>query len=213
MGSISALRPSDVTDEFFRSARHLHYGSFFLHTGLIQAVPGIFWMARSLGISISLDTNWDPDEKWNSTLLLALPLVDVFMPNEQEALRISRRTSVMDAAEWVREQGVPIMTLKQGADGAQVFYEGGAYDCVMPPATSGGDSVGAGDSFDAGFLAGWLRGLPLDTCLAIGCVCGRSVAGAVGGVRGQPRWEDKAIQRLVELANKNTDAQSLGEDA
>jgi len=199
MGSISALRPSDATDEFLRMAHHLHYGSFFLHTGLIQAVPDTFRRARALGLSISLDTNWDPDERWNSTLMDALPLADVFMPNDQEAMHISRRRSAFDAAVWIRAQGVPVVALKRGADGAQVYYEGGVLDCAVLPA-SGGDSVGAGDSFDAGFLAGWLRGLPLETCLAIGCVCGRSVASAVGGVQGQPRWGDEAIRRASDGA-------------
>ena len=201
MGSINALTPGDASDEFLRSARHLHHGSFFLHTGLAQAVPDIFRRARALGLSISLDTNWDPNERWNSTLSEALPLVDVCLPNDQEAMYISRRGSPFEAAFWIRAQGVPIVALKRGEDGAQVYYEGGVYDCVMPPAT-GGDSVGAGDSFDAGFLAGWLRGMPLETCLAIGCVCGRSVASAVGGVQGQPRWADEAIRRIGESAKE-----------
>ena len=68
LGSIRALEPEDVTDEFLASARHLHHGSFFLHTGLRPAIPAIFRRARALGLSTSLDTNWDPDERWNSTL-------------------------------------------------------------------------------------------------------------------------------------------------
>lgn len=44
-------------------------------------------------------------------------------------------------------------------------------------------------TFDAGFLAGRLRGLPLDRCLEIACQCGRSVANAVGGLQGQLTWE------------------------
>jgi len=65
---------------------------------------------------------------------------------------------------------------------------------VVPPAV-GGDSVGAGDSFDAGFLAGWLRGLPLKQCLDVACHCGRSVASAIGGLQGQPTWE--AVSQLI----------------
>ena len=52
------------------------------------------------------------------------------------------------------------------------------------------DLIVAGDSFDAGFLGGWLRGLPLARCLEIATACGRSVAGQVGGLAGQPRWEE-----------------------
>lgn len=167
---------------------HLHHGSFFLHTRLQPHVPDIFRRARELGLSTSLDINWDPDERWNSTLLDVLALTDVFMPNEQEAFHLSGCSSLEDAAAWLRAQGVSIVTMKRGADGAGVYNGQQVYECVVTPATSG-DSVGAGDSFDAGFLAGWLRGLPISQCLDIGCHCGRSVAGATGGLQGQLTWE------------------------
>ena len=189
MGSISALRPADVSDGFLASARHLHHGSFYLHTGLRPRIPEIFGRARALGLTTSLDPNWDPDERWDASLSDALPLVDVLLPNEQEARFISGRTSAAEAAAWLRAQGVSIVALKRGEDGATAYADEGAIDCTVRPAAPGGDSVGAGDSFDAGFLAGWLRGLPTRRCLEIGCACGRSVASALGGVEGQPTRE------------------------
>jgi sugar/nucleoside kinase (ribokinase family) len=189
MGSICALGPNDVTDEFLGSARHLHHGSFFLHTGLRPAIPDIFRRARALGLSTSLDTNWDPEERWNSALVDTLPLTDVFMPNEQEALHISRQDDVTTAVAWLRDRGVAIVAVKAGAGGAELCSDQATYRCTVAPAEPGGDSVGAGDSFDAGFLAGWLRGLSFEYCLEIACQCGRSVAGAVGGLEGQPTWE------------------------
>jgi sugar/nucleoside kinase (ribokinase family) len=187
MGSISALTVDDVTDEFLASARHLHYGSFFLHTGLIDHAPDIIRRARALGLSTSLDTNWDPAERWNSTLAKVLSLTDLFMPNDQEARYISGKHELEGAVSWAQERGIPLVTLKLGADGARLYSEGERFACTVRQAT-GGDSVGAGDSFDAGFLAGWLRGLPLQVCLQIACECGRSVASAIGGLEGQPTW-------------------------
>ena len=189
MGSICALRPADVSEAFLASARHLHHGSFFLHIQLRPRIPAILRRARALGLTISLDTNWDPDERWNSTLREALPLADLVMPNEQEARHISGCGEQDEAVAWLHACGVPIVALKLGARGASVHTMRETHACTVPPAT-GGDSVGAGDSFDAGFLAGWLRELPLDQCLQIACQCGRSVASAVGGLLGQPRWED-----------------------
>ncbi len=189
LGSLCAVGPDDVPDEFLASARHLHHGSFFLHTRLLPHMPDIFRRARELGLTTSLDTNWDPDERWNSTLADVLPLTDIFMPNEQEALHITKCSRLEDAIARLHAQGVPIVTVKRGKDGARVYYQGQeVMECTVVPAT-GGDSVGAGDSFDAGFLAGWLRGLPLDHCLDIACQCGRSVASAIGGLQGQPTWE------------------------
>jgi sugar/nucleoside kinase (ribokinase family) len=190
VGSIAALTPDHVTADLLASARHLHYGSFFLHTGLQAAAPRIMAFARRLGLSTSLDTNWDPAERWNSTLLGVLPLTDVFMPNERELFAISRCDTLEDAAEWVRDQGVPVLAVKRGAAGARVYGDDGVHDCLSESAEPGGDSVGAGDGFDAGFLAGWLRGLPARQCLQIACLCGRGVAGSIGGLRGQPTWTD-----------------------
>lgn len=188
MGSICALTADDVTDDFLASARHLHHGSFFLHTGLHPHIPAILRRARALGLTVSLDPNWDPEERWNSTLLEALPLADVFFPNEQEARYISGRPDLEGAIAWLRAHGARTVAAKLGPEGARLYGDQGTFACRATP-VEGGDSVGAGDSFDAGFLAGWLRGLPPQRCLAIACACGESVAGAVGGVQGQPTWE------------------------
>ena len=187
LGSLAALGPDDVSDEFLASARHLHHGSFFLHSGLRPHIPEIFRRARELGLTISLDTNWDPEERWNSTLAESLLLTDLFLPNEQEALHISGCAGLEEAVAWLHARGLPagaVVVVKRGVHGARVYDGDRVVECTVTPAT-GGDSVGAGDSFDAGFLAGWLHGLPPSQCLDIACRCGRSVAGAIGGLQGQ----------------------------
>jgi len=188
MGTVNVLQPGDVSDELLASARHLHHGSYYLHTGLRPGIPDIFRRAKALGLSISLDTNWDPDEKWDGVLDELLPLTDVFFPNDQEALHISRRNGLDEAAQAFLEQGVRVVALKAGAKGARIYTPSEQLERPVIP-VSGGDSIGAGDSFDAGFLAGWLRGLPLERCLEIGMACGRSVASKIGGVAGQLNWD------------------------
>ena len=195
-GSLKAVFPDQIEDDLLRSACHLHHGSFFLQTNLRPAIPGIFARARFFGLSTSLDTNWDPAEKWNGTLRQILLLTDVFLPNEQEARLISRTSNVDESIRFFQEMGVAITAVKQGKEGALVVSKGKRYTCILP-ATTGGDSIGAGDSFDAGFLAGWLRGLPLDQCLRIACHCGKEVAAQTGGIRSQPNWE--TVIQLAEI--------------
>jgi ribokinase len=189
MGTINALRPEDVSESFLASARHLHHGSYYLHTRLRPAIPAIFRLARSLGLTTSLDTNWDPEAAWDGGLEQAFPWTDIFLPNEQEARLISRKGSTVDACVYFQQKGIKLVVVKQGLQGALLASGETKMKHGVVPVT-GGDSIGAGDSFDAGFLAGWLRGLSLEKCIQIGCSCGRSVAAQTGGLAGQPRWEE-----------------------
>lgn len=188
MGTINALTPPDVDDGVLASARHLHHGSYYLQSGLRPGMAAIFRRAKSLGLTTSLDTNWDPEERWEGVEEL-LPHVDVFMPNDQEALRLARASSLDEAARRFLDLGTGLVVVKAGPKGARVYARGTQIERAVQP-VSGGDSIGAGDSFDAGFLAGWLRGLELERCLEIATACGRGVAGQTGGLAGQPRWAE-----------------------
>jgi sugar/nucleoside kinase (ribokinase family) len=157
----------------------------------------IFQRACDLGLTTSLDTNWDPEESWNSGLKQLLEWTDVLFPNEQEALLISHTQTLDEAISWLRKAGVHLIAVKRGERGALVTSKGQRFTCALP-AVIGGDSIGAGDSFDAGFLAAWLREFPLENCLQVACHCGREVAAQVGGLRGQPSW--KKIQHLAGIS-------------
>ena len=196
LGSLNAVYPADITDEILELTHHVHHGSYFLHTNLRPAMTDIFQRALELGATTSLDTNWDPDESWNSGLQDLLRLTDVFLPNEQEARLIGDTASLEKALIEFNKMEIHITVVKLGKDGAVLASGNQRLTQKLPPVT-GGDSIGAGDSFDAGFLAGWLRGLPLDECLAIANQCGRSVAGQIGGLRGQPDWD--TVARLANI--------------
>lgn len=197
MGTINAVEPVDVTSAILASARHLHHGSYYLQSGIRTGIPLIFEQAQQLGMTTSLDTNWDPEECWDGGLDKILPHTSVFMPNEQEAIHISRKLSPLEfeiedcaaAAKQFLQAGVQVVTIKAGASGAAVYTRDGQISADATP-VSGGDSIGAGDSFDAGFLSGWLRGYSLQESLEFAMACGRRVAGEIGGLAGQPTWEE-----------------------
>jgi len=189
MGSLNALTRDDVRDEILASARHLHYGSLYLQTGLLPHWVEILQRAKRLGLSVSLDTNYDPQEQWDHDLERAFPFVDLLLPNEQEAMYLSGQASYGDAIAVLRKR-VPLLVVKRDIAGAVAWEAEREFAQSVFEAEAGGDGIGAGDSFDAGFLAGWLNGLPLASCLSIACQCGRAVAGGVGGVAGQPTQDD-----------------------
>ncbi len=190
MGALNAVELSDIPPGFLASARHLHHGSYYLHTRLRPHIPQIFRQACALGLTISLDTNWDPENHWGSEIKDLLSQVDVFFPNEREALQITRSGDIVEAEKRLLELGIPITALKCGEQGAQVLTAQEQHSCRLEPAPPGGDGIGAGDIFDVGFLSAWLKGLPLDTCLQVGCLCGRAVASRPGRVLGQPDWRE-----------------------
>jgi sugar/nucleoside kinase (ribokinase family) len=183
-GAIGALEPADIA---FDGYAHLHVASYFLQPKLAAGLAEVFARARSAGVTTSLDTNWDPAERW-SGVRDVLASTDVFLPNEAELAAITGLEDPVEAAEDLVAQGT-IVVLKAGASGGRAWWPGGA--CRQPGrAVSVVDTTGAGDSFDAGFLAGWLRGLPIPTCLEMAVAAGALSTRAAGGTAAQPTEEE-----------------------
>jgi len=183
LGAINALRASQVPNELLSQARHLHLASYFLQTNLQPDVPDLFQRARSLGLTTSIDTNWDPDEHWSGVSDLLL-LTNVFMPNENEVLAITGARSVDEAARKL-SASTEVVAVKMGAEGGMAIQCG---EPVRVPAVPVNvvDTVGAGDTFDAGFVYGYLQGWSLERTLKLGIVCGSLSTQKSGGLAGQP---------------------------
>jgi sugar/nucleoside kinase (ribokinase family) len=184
LGSMAALRADQVSQALLAATRHVHVTSFFLQHALRPSLPLLLASARALGATVSMDTNWDPTERWNDGLAEALRHVDVFLPNEQEALAISSAASVENALERLNRR-IPTVVVKQGADGATARQ---GYAQVHDPGfrVPVVDTTGAGDSFNAGYIYGYLQGWDMPACLALGCACGGLSTRGAGGVGAQP---------------------------
>ena len=182
-GTIEAVRNQDVTDEMLQSARHLHIASFYLQKQLDWV--DIVRRAKACGCTVSLDTNWDPAEKWEGVVRELLPHIDVFMPNENEACLISGQEDLNEAVRFLGER-VPTLVVKRGAGGALSFIGGEALKLSAMPTTVV-DTVGAGDSFDGGYLWGYLNGCEPEACLRAGLYCGAQNVKGRGGTSAQAR--------------------------
>jgi sugar/nucleoside kinase (ribokinase family) len=191
-GAIGALRSEQVTDELLGQGRHLHVTSYFMQTALRPGLEDLFRRAHRLGLTTSLDTNWDPRENWAGVDEL-LPLTDVFLPNAGEALAISGENDVELACVNLSLQ-VPTVVTKLGAQGALAQRGKEKNRCPALPIEVV-DTIGAGDSFDAGFLYGYLHGWSLASCTQMGIACGSLSTRAHGGTQGQPTLEE-ALQAL-----------------
>ena len=194
-GLIGALKAEDVTDSLLRQAHHLHVASYFLQTALQPGLRDLFGRARSTGLTTSLDTNWDPTGEWSGFDEL-LRLTDIFLPNENEALALSG-ASMLENALQVLNQKCQVTAVKCGSRGAFAIQgEITAYAPALPVQVV--DTVGAGDSFDAGFLYGWLKGWGLEKTLMLAAACGSLSTQAAGGISAQPTLQEamKNVQSI-----------------
>jgi sugar/nucleoside kinase (ribokinase family) len=178
-GSIAMLRARDVSENSLRKARHLHVGAYFLLRNFHPGAAALFRKAQKLGLTTSLDCNYDPAETWDSGIRAVLPFTDVFFPNEIEALRLTKCRSVERAA-WQLAKLARITVIKLGARGALVCADGKQFR-VPPVKAKVVETTGAGDSFDAGFLAHFLKGGSIEESARSGAAAGARAVTAAGG--------------------------------
>ena len=122
IGAIAALRAEHISDSLLAAVRHLHVASYFIQPSLQPGVPDLFARAYQNGVTTSLDTNWDPTKSWTGVKEL-LAHTDVFLPNETEALSITRAATIEDAASELAGYG-PIVAIKMGQAGGMVCQSG-----------------------------------------------------------------------------------------
>lgn len=180
-----ALDPSDgIDDARLAGARHVHVGSFFLQDALRPKVAGLFARARRLGLTTSLDTGWDPGENWlTEDLRATLAHTSYLFPNALEFEALTGEGDVEQGVAKLLSLGLGAVVLKRGGEGA-VHGDAEGLQIHAGYAANPIDTTGAGDSFNAGYLAAMLRGGSVAERLAQGNACGALTVGAIGGTGG-----------------------------
>jgi sugar/nucleoside kinase (ribokinase family) len=178
-GTIAELSWDDLDFDYLADSRHFHLSSYYLQRTLRPRVGDLFEKLKAKGLTISLDTNDDPDDQWGGGLQDVLKSVDVFLPNEREA-RKAAGTEDLEQAIHTLAAMVPLVVVKLGREGAMAQR---GQDRFTAPAlkVDALDPVGAGDSFDAGFLHQYIRGADLRSCLAAGNAAGALSTTRSGG--------------------------------
>jgi sugar/nucleoside kinase (ribokinase family) len=182
LGLIPELTAAEISADLLCQVRHLHVAAYFLQTALQPGLPGLFERAHSLGLTTSLDPNYDPSGSWRGFDAL-LAVTDIFLPNEIEACSLTGAEQVDQAARLLSAQ-VDTLAVKLGARGALGYSHGEKFEIPSIPVNVV-DTVGAGDSFDAGFIYGYLNGWPLRKTLRMAAICGALSTRAAGGTTAQ----------------------------
>ena len=179
-GAMSDLSINDVTEEVLESASHMHLSSVFLQDGIGPDIVKVFRMARGKGLTTSLDPQWDPKERWSLDLPALLPLVDVFLPNEEELKHLTGIKDTETALKKIQPYSNTVV-VKMGVNGALMLKEGQITHRRALLNNDVVDAIGAGDSFNAGFIHKFTSGASLETCLKFAILTGAINTTAAGG--------------------------------
>ena len=178
-GTMFEMCFEDLDLGYLASSRHFHLSSFFLHRALLPRAVELFASMKKAGLTVSLDLNDDPGDQWNSGLWSVLPYVDVFLLNAREACKVAGLEE-LEAAVARLAATVPLVAVKLGGDGA--LAQKGRQRFTSPPfQVDFVDPVGAGDSFDAGFIHQYVRGANVQACLDYGNLAGAFSTTRSGG--------------------------------
>ena len=192
-GAIADLTADDIPETAWADVRHLHVSSYFLQRGLQATLPRLFRDARARGVTVSLDPGGDPDDRWDGGIRDALAAADLFFPNEVELREISRHTDAVQSLRTL-QNGRTATVVKLGPQGC-LALDGSQATKVPAPNVAVVDTTGAGDSFNAGFLAAWLRRAALVACMRDGVCCGALATRRLGGTTAQPGVDELAVYR------------------
>lgn len=197
-GAMNDLKLEDIDFDFLSGASHMHFANCFMQPGIKPDLTSLFRLAKKRGLTTSLDTQWDPEEKWDLPLKELLPYVDVFLPNMAEFKFLSGGKTVEEGLDRLKSYANYIV-IKNGSDGALAWN---GRELIVQPAFKNDrvvDCIGAGDSFDAGFIKDFIQNAPIEKCLETGAVTGAintTMEGGTGAFSSLDAIREIALRRF-----------------
>jgi sugar/nucleoside kinase (ribokinase family) len=198
-GAMNDLTIRDISDEVLQSSKHLHVSSIFLQQGLKPDISKLFKKAKEFGLTTSLDPQWDPAEAWDIDMNDLLQYVDIFMPNVEELKAFTKTADLVNAIKFI-QHFKNVIIIKDSKNGAYLWN---GNELKHQPAFLNNnviDSIGAGDSFDAGFINKFLQKKPLDECLEYAALIGAVNTTSHGGTGA---FENLELVKKIAQSNFN----------
>ncbi|WP_199254685.1 carbohydrate kinase family protein [Mycolicibacterium mengxianglii] len=184
-GAMASLQAGDVHVATLLAADAVLFGGPETTPRLLDSEGiDLFGAVRAAGIPIFVDLLYPGRPETLELLAPLLPLVDWFMPNDQQLRGLTGVDDVVEAARLLLGRGVGAVAVTVGEHGALLVRPDG--DPVSVPAlpTTVVDTTGCGDSFNAGMITGLLLGCTAEDAALIGCACGALVASGLGSDAG-----------------------------
>ena len=193
-GAMDFMSLEDINPEIFKTTKHIHISSIYMQSGVKRDLVKILELCKENGVTTSLDSQWDPAEKWDLDYKTVLPLVTVFMPNETELKFLTQSQTLDEAIEKIRPY-INAAVIKCGSRGSLLMRQG-KQDRVQKALLNKNvvDCIGAGDSFNSGFITRLAAGDPLEKCQQYGNMTGAVNTTAAGGTTAFTCRED--VERI-----------------
>lgn len=195
-GAMSIMGVKDIRPEVIAQAKHVHISSIFLQETLHKDIYEIVKLVKDNGATLSMDMQFDPEEKWDFDYKKILPLVDIFMPNIQELTAVTGKKTLEEAVAEVCPY-INVLVVKMGSKGSTVVTKEG--EKFLPAMLNSNvvDAIGAGDSFNSGFITAFVQGKDLEYCQYLGNLTGAintTAAGGTGAFTSKEAVEDAALR-------------------
>ncbi|WMJ86682.1 carbohydrate kinase family protein [Anaerocolumna sp. MB42-C2] len=190
-GTNAEINLNSIKLDKVQKSRHIHltgYEGNINHNKYLQLLKKV----RKLNeVTISFDVGWDSTGEWYKGIYELFPYINVLFMNETEAIHYGRKDSALEVIQDFSGY-CEIAVAKLGKKGAIACSKGKDYTADSYPVTAV-DTTGAGDSFNAGFIYGYLKGKDIMDCLKYGNGCGALSVTKLGGNTGFP-VEDELLR-------------------
>ncbi|MGV8026579.1 MAG: carbohydrate kinase family protein [Anaerolineaceae bacterium] len=205
-GANTQLEPQDIDENVFQKAELLHISGYaLLESPQKDAAWRAVELAKKHNVPVSLDTGLDPVVRNPDELRRLLPELSICITGPQEIAVLFGDSTLDEAVEKMLLSGIGLVAVKMGEKGCRVFNE---KEYVSYPSFSvdSVDTTGAGDSFTAGLIYGWIKGLSLSASAILASALG-ALATTVYGAGSSLPAKQKLLDFLRSIQNKSTSSQ------
>lgn len=203
-GAMDFMELADINKEIFLLTKHIHLSSVFMQSGIKKDIVEILRQARDNNVTTSLDPQWDPAEKWDFDYERILPYLNVFLPNETELKLITNSHTLEEAVQKITPF-VDICVVKRGREGSLLSQKD--HEPIQLGAFLNNeviDAIGAGDSFNAGFIHAFVNGKTMEDAQIAGNLTGAvntTAAGGTGAFTSKEKVKSIAWERFNQRLN------------
>lgn len=188
----SLLRPSDLDLKYLKSTRVLHVSGIgqAISKSCRDSIDRAITIVRENGGLISYDPNIRtkllPLEEIKKIVFDTLPLVDILLPSIDDAVLLYGRKTASELTRRLLSKGPKVVAMKMGVNGCIVGAASGKNYRIRGHPVHSIDTTGAGDAFDAGFLASYLDGDDVVSSAATGNFVAALKVQQLGATKGLP---------------------------